>query len=251
MIYAKPPITEAVIEFQFAGKCPESERNRVGRKLKKFYPFEENIQELTVTSGPDGTDRHMSSVGLKLSTLDRSNVVSLTDLRKSPLPVLFNKDEGKPASFSAAQLAPYFGWNNFCQKFVENWTVVERTIGKRKLRRIGVRFVNRIDIPGKIDDTQDWVRVGPFLPEDFGQPIVFNMHVIIPIDRMTQANLLVGTVPSPLPDYSSMILDIDIYTTGEIGDDMASRLEILEYMHEKKNWIFEDSITEATRNLFR
>ncbi|WP_282758977.1 TIGR04255 family protein [Komagataeibacter saccharivorans] len=248
MNYARPPITEAVIEFQFAGECGESERAKVARKLKTRYPVAESRQEITFESGSSGANQHVKTVGLKLSSDDRTEIITLSDPRSSPvgLPIVIEKY----GAFSASQLAPYCGWASFSSRFAEDWSIVEKIIGWRKLQRIGVRFINRIDIPGEISDPRRWVSIEPALPAQFPRPTSFNMRTVIPVDS-AQANLLVGTAPSPLPRHSAILLDIDIYTVSSIGDQAGERLEILKYFHDKKNWIFESCITDDTRRLFK
>jgi uncharacterized protein (TIGR04255 family) len=247
MNYTKPPIIEAVIEFQFTGDYDEGARAKIVRKLKKRYPVAESIQEITLEAGPTGANQSVRTIGLKLSSQDRSECVTLIS---SVPPTPIAGAEPRPAAFAVSQLAPYCGWNSFCQRFSEDWAIVEKVIGKRKLLRIGVRFINRIDIYGEIDDPQHWVLAGPTLPAQFARPKVFNMHAVVPIDS-AQVNLLVGTVPSPLPHCSSIVLDIDIYTTDVISDQTAERLEILNNFRSKKNWIFESCITDAARELFK
>lgn len=248
MNYARPPITEAVIEFQFAGICGESDRSKVARKLKKRYPIDEILQEITLEGGPSGANHHVETVGVKLSSDDRTEIVTLSAPRSSP--VGFPIAMEKYGAFSASQLAPYCGWASFSSRFAEDWAIVEKIIGWRKLKRVGVRFINRIDIPGEISDLRRWVSVEPALPAQFPPPSSFNMRTVIPVDS-AQANLLVGTASSPLPRHSAILLDIDIYTVSGIGDNIDERIKMLEYFHDKKNWIFESCITDDTRRLFK
>ena len=245
MLYRKPPITEAVIEFQFAGDCSPSNRKKIAHKLKPLYPIDEVLRSTIVEVGPGGVGPSVSEVGTKLSSWDCDEIVNLFGRIANPA-----GGEVRPAVFSASQLAPYCGWDAFLSRFGDNWAVAESILGHRKLSRIGVRFINRIDIPGEIDDVGRWVQAGPTLPARLPRPTAFTLHTVLPLDE-AQANILVATAPSPLPHHSAILLDIDVYTGGAIDDQPEARLEILQDFRVKKNHIFESCITDAARDLFK
>ena len=245
MMYTKPPITEAVIEFRFDGDCDEALREKIARKLKKYYPFKETIQEMVFQSGLNIVSQNVNLIGVKLSSLDRTEVFSLSEKASHNVP-----DQLRSAAFSVSQLAPYNGWQKLLSRFNDNWSTIEQIIEYRKLTRIGVRFVNRIDVPGHIDDSSHWVNVGIAIPNQLQKPITFNLQAVISLDT-AKANILVGLGPSPLPHHSAIVLDIDIYTLGVISDREEERIKILEDFHKKKNQLFENCITEAARELFK
>lgn len=249
MQYSKPPITEAVIEFRFAGDCPQAARKKISRRLSKTYPIEEVQRRLTVKAslvGIEGVQQSVTEVGLKRWSHDRTEVATLSDEnRNAESPA----QDAQPAAFSASQLAPYCGWESFCNRFLEGWSEVEKVIGHRKLLRIGVRFINRIDIRGAIEEPKRWVLIGPVLPRRLPKPAAFTLHTVLPLE-LGQANVVAATTASPLPHHSAIVLDIDIYTTAAISDRHADRLEILKEFRTRKNDIFESCITDETRGLF-
>jgi uncharacterized protein (TIGR04255 family) len=235
MDYRKPPIIEAIIEFQFAGDCSPQIRGKVARRLKKSYPFEESIQEIIVEGAGIAMRQAVSPMGIRLSSSDRASIFSLSST-PSLLPPMA---EIRSSSFSASQLAPYVGWDDFIVRFFEGWAVVEKHTGHRKLNRIGVRYVNRIDIPGTIENPTSWVRIGPTLPDDFEKPLGFALSATIPVGD-ARANLGTAIVQSPLPHHASIMLDRN-----------ETRREILEDFRIKKNSIFESCITDEARRLFQ
>lgn len=244
MTYTTPPIVESVIEYQFAGDVSESDRSRIAKKLKKRYPSEEIIQEIILEGSQNVMRQSMSAVGTKLSSKDRTEILTLSGASR-PGP-----DQFGPATFSASQLAPYCGWEAFLGRFALEWAAVEQVIGHRKLQRIGVRYINRIDIPGKIDNPSHWIKFGTRLPDNISPATAFTMQLVIPLDN-AQCNILIGIAPSPLPHHSGIIFDIDVYTIAGISDKNEDRIKILHEFREKKNYIFESGITDAARELFK
>ena len=244
--YSKPPITEAVIEFQFEGECPDQARAKITRKLRKRYPVEEIMQEMLFQGSSTLVSHSVTPIGFKLSSQDRTEIVTLTNTGTAPgLPV------NRSAALSTSQLAPYHGWDSFATRFLEAWDIVEKALHRRKVTRMGVRFINRIDIPGALDDAGRWVRIAPDMPQELPMPVAFSVNTVLPLDSDTHANVGMTVVNPVLPFHSAILLDIDVYWISPIPDLHDGRAEILNSLHNKKNLIFETCITDETRQLFK
>ena len=246
MNYRKPPIIQAIIEFQFEGACTLANSRKIMRSLKEEYPQAELIKTVTITNEGGSVDQRIEDVGFKISSTDGLKILSLRnpELVQGPL-----GNVEKKAYFSATQMAPYLGWEEFLPQFLMGWEYAEKYIGHRKLNRIGLRYLNRIDIPEEDINISDWVTVKPSFPNNFKQPNASFMQILLPYEE-DQALLKVGTTISPLPRHSAIVLDIDIGTIGEINSHINCRIEILKRLHKEKNEIFENCITDATRRLF-
>lgn len=157
--------------------------------------------------------------------------------------------------FAFVQRAPYDRWEHFCRRALAflSPTVAALSIGE--FSRVGLRFVNRIDIPNREEagiDTDKYVTIkfsGP--RHDRGVIEEFQMRVVKPTEKVgIHYALVVATTVSPLPDHSAILLDIDVFTRLPIaafGDDF---MRTLGEMRAEKNEIFEECLTDEARALF-
>ena len=86
-----------------------------------------------------------------------------------PNSVFFRHD-----TFICSRLAPYTGWDDFFARTVRAWEVWRKSAGHTVLSRIGVRYVNRIDVPvanTALVRPEDVLNVFPKSPEDLGAPL--------------------------------------------------------------------------------
>ena len=133
--YKQPPITEAVIELRFAAPMETGNIQKVSEALKYLYPLQQPITgvgvHLNVPPGGEGATiaQPIETHGYRLSTEDQAQIVLLW-----------------PAQFIFSQLPPYPGWNVFFGRFCRDWALWKRTLSYRRIMRIGVRYINRIDI---------------------------------------------------------------------------------------------------------
>jgi uncharacterized protein (TIGR04255 family) len=132
--YKRPPITEAVIEIRFTAAIDGKEVEKISLDLVAAYPHSEQIQTfgLEMQFGPQRPEAQVrpARIGVKRTTLDADQTVLLW-----------------PESFVFSQLAPYPGWDEFFSRFVRDWRVCKKIAGYKKIARVGVRFINRIDVP--------------------------------------------------------------------------------------------------------
>lgn len=73
---------------------------------------------------------------------------------------------------------PYPGWENFFQRFVRDWELWKRVVGHQHVIRIGVRYINRIDIPitGPVVDYESFLSIYPKLPDELGSVLAYGIQ---------------------------------------------------------------------------
>lgn len=157
--------------------------------------------------------------------------------------------------FAYSALAPYDRWETFSAEAWEHWSDYQRVARAIKVSRIGVRYVNKIDIPNASIEIKDYLRtavdVSPYLPQ---LTAGYFLQVVVPLSHFNAAATITSTiVPPPSVDHTSLILDIDTWRTVDIalastaaGDSIT---EVLNTLREAKNYVFEACITDATRGL--
>lgn len=209
-----------------------------------FSDFEDPKQRFqiefgaTIDGGQNPVTQKQKQVGLEAHLRDGSQIVILEENR-----------------FAFVQRAPYDHWEAFSSRAHSLIHVLSGAGNLERFQRVGLRFVNRIDVPDHAQkgvNTDDYVTVrfdGP-LPDN-GVIEEFQMRVVKPsvVDGLHYA-LVLATTPSPLEEHVSILLDIDVFTLPTHPVAVQELGMITGRMREVKNSIFEACITDASRRLF-
>ena len=115
-----------------------------------------------------------------------------------------------------SRLGPYTRWGDFLGNFVREWATWKARCGYSRVARIGVRYINRLDVPligdGVVHD-DEYLSIGPVVPQVLGNLLASHCkHVLTLLISAVTITIDTGTVGSPLPDCISFLLDIDIST---------------------------------------
>jgi uncharacterized protein (TIGR04255 family) len=206
--YKQPPITEAVIELRFATPIDPDDIAKVSADLRSFYPLQHAITDvrvhLNLPSGPQAvtTAHPIETHGNRLSTENQDQI-----------------DLVWPQVFTCTQLAPYPGWDTFFQRFCRDWGVWKRTLGYRRITRIGVRYINRIDIPATVSivEHEEYLNVYPHVPEMFQGLTAYS---VVAQSRLSEIGCMLtlnsSSAPSPLLGHVAFIIDQDIFKEGDL-----------------------------------
>lgn len=237
--YARPPITEAVIDMQFQSELSLRDLERLRDKFKKGYPSIETLNNVHVEINGAVATPTISINGFKLTAENGADVV------------IINK-----GNISTARLAPYEGWDSLFQASKANFDVLVGVVKRPIIKRISTRFINRLDIPfdekSKLSTT-DYVSVGAAIPK--GLATMRSTSDVARVELIEEnENLIIiinsGVVTPALLDHVSFVIDIDVIQQEKVPlrfDDMWERLAVLRSI---KNNIFENCITDASRALF-
>lgn len=240
--YSKPPITEAVIQISIASTLGADDLNSVNQSFARLYPNHINVQNVGLavevpSEGQPKTQVQHHEAGHRRSIDDQTQVVVLW-----------------PTSFVISQLAPYPGWDEFFDRFDRDWALWKKVVGYKKISRIGVRYINRIDIPltGPVTDYEKYLNIYPQVPEQLGPNLAYGVQVRLPIsDLGCILTMNSSSTPSILLNHASFIFDQDIAKEAEVPQHDKDIYKLLGDIHIKKNEIFEACITDQARELFR
>jgi uncharacterized protein (TIGR04255 family) len=243
--YKSPPITEAVIEIRFADALAEGEVEKVSRDVSAAYPHRETLKNVTTQIGvpPDldqpPTTQFNQQIGHRLASHDFTELLVLW-----------------PSLFVISQLAPYQGWGAFFSRFERDWTRWKKTVGYRKIIRVGVRFVNRIDIPvqgeGATIEEPDYLNVYAKYPKMISKVTGYAVQFTAPIEDIG-CKLIVNSagVQSPLLNHLAIMFDQDIARDADCPQSDDDLYKLLNQIRVKKNAVFEACITDRARELFQ
>ena len=238
--YKRPPITEAVIEVQFASSVEKESLEKLQKRLLEDYPVPPLTEFLVEFEVSDTVSKAKQVfAGYRLTSGDSADVVVIG-----------------PGRIGHSRLPPYQGWESFVERARRNWDIWKRIVGWQPIKRIGVRYVNRIDIPNveeSLINLEEYLTVAPQLPQGAGLPPMnhFAVNVQVPLGIGNFKVILnVGSMPSPLVKTTSFLLDVDVSLDSELPTADEPIWAVIGEMREYKNRIFEASITDKTRALF-
>ncbi|MCY0149852.1 TIGR04255 family protein [Hoeflea sp. G2-23] len=238
MKYEAPPIVEVTVEFRFSEPVPYEIIEKKAHIFENNYEgkkFEQQAR-IELKSSPEQTvhaDRRM--VGIRFSSNNELEVCIIHTNR-----------------IVVAQLAPYNGWEDFSPRIARDLSLFSKHFVKRKFSRIGLRSVNRIDIPEQTVELSDYLTLYPHLPfygKTMGTGFALeSTQQFLDTDYLFKVRS--ATVESPVPESLSFLLDIDLSTEQNIPMRENEILAKLDEMRGIKNHIFETSITDKCRTLF-
>jgi uncharacterized protein (TIGR04255 family) len=240
--YKRPPITEAVVEFRFQDPVDERVVEKVSARVAERYPAKETIRGFDIQINPDDPPATRASptfVGQKRTNLDGTGIVIVATTH-----------------LTTSVLAPYPGWDAFQAIVRDNWNICKTILKYRKLSRVGIRYINRIDIPLLTNSSafrvSDYLMVFPSYPEDDLPPVEgFTLQLATRLATIASSLVInVASVPSPLIDHASVLFDIDIGRQDDVPQNERDLWKFVDSVRLIKNRVFESAITDMSRELF-
>ena len=247
--YARPPITEAVIELRFDPVISQDALAKFLRDVHGQYPTAEQSYEVTVelkvpASGaePIATPKKKLA-GYKITSRDETDLILVAADR-----------------LATVRLAPYCGWEEFLETTKNNYALLKKRSGYRKIVRVATRYVNRIDIPicmsdsvgtTKPIDTTEYLLLEPRIPGIIPNVSSFASQFVGSVPEIDGKVLVnAATVSSPLIDHVSLLLDIDLFKDQNIPQKDKEFWDLLAAFRHQKNMLFEAFVTDQARELF-
>lgn len=234
--YSAPPIIEALAQIYYEEAISDADLKKVVGRMKRRYA---NQTSLKVNSA----QVDMVNQGAKFESTDQFKFSSSDETE------ILTVDH---QSFTWSKLAPYEGWDNIHGRISEESKDINSVIPYRKASRLGLRYINRIDVPmnDKICRYEDYLTINISIPECW--PVVTNYAWRV--ERTFEDNfvgILQSAVIAPeLPNTGAFLLDIDIVLGDNVPHKHTDVLKKFEKMRELKNQIFELSITDTARASF-
>jgi uncharacterized protein (TIGR04255 family) len=133
--------------------------------------------------------------------------------------------------------------------------IIEKHGGLRSVSRLGVRFINRIDVPNAgngIFRFEDYIAIGVNLPKRLENLSEYQWMVSLPFPERNAAGVVQSfSAPPELPGTRAFMIDIDVFALNGLPSDIGSIMDRLQDMRVLKNEIFELTITDKAREAFR
>jgi len=237
--YRKPPILEAICEIHFAGVDLSVERMKAAQDLwKGLYPHQQLVREKNV-------EFKLGMAGE--ATMEDSFVGHRVICRsedKLNLAQLSNK------FLAVNQIRPYVGWEEgFRDTILARWKELEGLYNIEATARIGLRYINRIEIPEQPFHWEDWFNYSLPLPPEFRQGTShFHLSFQQPIERNMRSAINIARAEGAPDGYTWVILDIDIALEGHSAAERVPAL--LEEVHGPHSLAFEGYLADKLRERF-
>lgn len=241
--FPKAPIVEAILDIQVE-QVPAMDLEKIGT----FYDYVKerySIKEL----------RQKGAAGIRIS----QQGLNIDEQTVQPIGYLYRSPDGKSAvqartdGYTFNKFKPYEDWTAFSTEARKLWGYYLETAKPNRLKRLALRYINRIEIPLPIRDFKDYLltvpEIAPTLPQALAH---FIMRLVVPNPEIEATAVINVVMDQPVEAQRlPVIFDTDVYkltnieaTNEEIWDDF-DRLRIF------KNEIFFNSITDKTKELFR
>jgi len=238
--YPNPPIQETICEVHFDLAEPLSlQRIELLKGVwSAGYPEQQIVQEKSVNFhlSPEGITPKGRNLGNRLisKTAYGKRLVQLTRL-----------------FFAANQLRPYPGWEEaFRDTILERSQDLQKTIGPLKFKRVGLRYINRIDVPEVPLVWEKWFRIKLPVPKLSGsKQREFQMQFHQELSNSRRFIINLATLRSPDAKVSPVILDLDLIWEGTPSEPRELD-QILEHVHGPHRVAFEAYLSDKVRKLF-
>lgn len=243
--YTNPSITEALIDLraEISSEVTLSTLKDVQRSVELEYPVCQQVMALQGEFQPG----------------EGESLEAKAKASQSYLGYRFSSSDGKQLfqarfdGFTFNRLAPYDRWETFRDEARRLWRIYWAAVNPKIVRRIAVRYINRLDLPLPLNDFKDYLRTVPEISPDLPQGLRdYFMQIQIPQDDLNGMLVLNQAIIPPFSDnVVSVVLDIDLYSDVELSANEDAYWEFLEQLRIRKNEIFEACITDSTRRLLK
>lgn len=238
--YDNPPIIEAVCEFRFEPQeaWDLAVPGLIFEKLRDRFPKRRPGRTFETIVQP-------SPKGLQQQLTQRDFLQFLTEDEKMLVEV-------GQHTLRVVHFRPYSSWATFLPVIHEALSAYKNVVTPSGYARVGLRYVNQIDIPGTHIELESYFDVYPYVGERLPQNFYsFILGTESPYEDGTNIlRLQITTGSFNRKDIIPIMLDLDHFLgkTGQLafGEETAW----LNKAHDRIEMVFEGSIKDPIRELF-
>lgn len=245
--YPHAPIVEAILDIQvkFPLVPPQSQFKQFANGVSSQFPHSLEVNPVQVKmavplqKGEPLVDKTFGPPsGFRLTTAHNDRVLQIL-----------------PRGMTFSHLPPYTDWMTFRAEAVPLWERYVELVNPKSVTRVALRYINVINIPRDHIEIMDYFNFYPHLPEEIPQAMSgLYMQVQMPqTDLGTDVTAIVnfGLAGPVQPNVTKIVLDVDISATRDIFCTTDDVFNLLDTIRNRKNHVFEASITDNTRELFK
>jgi uncharacterized protein (TIGR04255 family) len=241
--YENAPIILAILQFRYTKieGFNTKELKKTGVQIATDYPEvrERFIQQ--VTFGGDQADG-TTKVSVDEREIDGVQFISKDKKRN----LVIGKDR-----FTYEMHGQYPGWDIFVSEPKKFWDLFKEQLGNAELTGLSLRYVNRINLPIDFHDISQYFTT--YIQSSTGDHTLNTFQLrytsVNPDENLT---IHVGHVlETPIENQYPYIFDIDVIYLSKIENTLEKIWSIFEFLRKKKNAIFNDGLSEKTKELIK
>ena len=242
-VFPNAPITEGLIDIRVepAGNLTLTDLEKLHTSIKDKYPNKKTRRTWHGTFEVKGEKQPLMTEqtqvdGYQFSTSDGKQVVQ------------YRLD-----GFTFSRLRPYTKWKAVYPEAQRLWDIYKATTKPLRVTRVALRYINSIEFPLEQFELSDYFTAAPTIPKELPQTLQhFFTRLIIPFpDRRVVATVIQTPSGKQDPTKFVIILDIDVVAKVNLEPEDPKIQEILSILRKTKNEVFDKSITDRTKELFR
>jgi len=240
MLYSKAPITEATIDIRVT--LPEdftlAHLEAFEVVLGQNYSEKQNlhIDEFLVQPDAHASEHRTQQIGYRFVNADKRRIV-----------------QARSDGFAFSLLAPYEHWEAFSQEARSLWRQFCDHVKPVTITRLGVRYINRLDIPSATIELKKYLATVPEIADGMPQVLQrYFMQLVLPMDEIRATAIInQALVPPPVPETTSIMLDIDLFRDQDVPQGEQGIWQAFDELRNAKNLIFDASLTESAKGLIK
>ena len=238
--YVNPPVVEAVCEFRFAPSTPwdTSIAARLYERMKHVFPREErrDIHELEVVQ---------TEVGIEPKVRQTERFMFLSADGNEFIQV-------GPQLLATNRLKPYVSWEAYQPTIALAFEALMSVVPVDSIERIGLRYINRIEIASANVTLDDYFEFRPYTGERLPKAMAaFRLAGLFAFDdRRAGCKIELVNAIAETPEATAFLLDIDYFTTEVESVRAHHALEWVWIAHQRVEDVFEGCITDRLREMF-
>jgi uncharacterized protein (TIGR04255 family) len=150
-------------------------------------------------------------------------------------------------------LPPYEGWESLEARLFEAVGKLEEFASppSGRFTAIGLRYINRVEIPESSVDFADWLTVAFVLPPGLPQTMagfLDRVDAVYP-DGLTRISFTWASTEAP-PGSSAFVLDLDLTRADETGMSLEEAKSVIADLKFKEGQAFEGLLKDSLRKVF-
>ncbi len=240
-VFKNAPIVEALLDIQVEvpESTPYSRLDDFYAEIKDIFPHRHERKKVDIefSAKDEEVRKTVSKIGFSFKSESFPEVV-----------------QARLTGFSFSRLKPYKNWPKLRDDSGALWQIYREILKPDKVTKLGLRYINRIEIPLPMSDLDEYVltnpKIAPSLPQDVND--IF-MRLVIPDVERDSVGVVILTIDEMTPESKTLplIFDIDVfkYTNFEAASDEI--WQIFESLCAQKNELFFHSVTEKAKGLWR
>jgi len=238
--YRNAPVVEAVFELRLSqDKAMDlTAPGQIFEKISKDFPLKEQrqLQEVEIAQGPEGPKTITRNIKrMFFLSGDRLQFIQLGD-----------------NLMAVHCVKPYPTWIIFRQRIEQAISILKDITDIGEPERLGIRYINRIEIPFEKIDIDEYFEFSPHIGERLPQVLAgFALSAVLPFEKNRDfcRMHLFNTLPENAGN-SAYILDLDYFMAkpGALNIDQA--LQWVDGAHAEVRRLFEGCITRKLMDVF-